>query len=325
MRRREFLGALGGAAAAWPVALRAQNPRIPTIGFIGASTASAWAEWVAVFVRRLRELGWQEGVNVNIEYRWSGGRRERLAEIAAEFVRIKVDVIFAPVTLAALAAREATSTIPIVFALVGEPVAVKLVASLAQPGGNATGTSNQSTDIGSKRLDILREVVPNLRQLTILVNGANPANMIEVNRVRAVAQSIGIEGTIVELRQPKEIAPSLEALVGRTDAIYVTPDSFIFTHLTTINAFVQNARLPTMHGSREYTAAGGLMSYGPNNLDQFRLAAEYIDKILKGKTPAELPVAQPTKFELAINLNTARALMLNISPLLLARADEVIE
>jgi putative tryptophan/tyrosine transport system substrate-binding protein len=326
MKRRTFITLLGGAAAAWPLAARAQQPRkLPTIGFMGAATPSAWSDWVAVFVQRLRDLGWIEGRTVAIEYRWAEGRRDRLIEIAAEFVKIKVDVIFAPVTVAALAAREATSIIPIVFALVGEPVATGLVASLARPGGNVTGTSNQSTDLGSKRLEILREVVPGLRRLAILVNVGNPANVIEVSRIRAVAEMLGLEVTTLEVRRSSDIAPSFEALGGQVDALYVTPDAFIFTNLTRINAFVLAAKLPTMHGSKEYVEAGGLMSYGPTNLDQFRRAAEYVDSILKGSKPADLPVAQPTRFNLAINLNTAKAIGLTVPPLLIARADEVIE
>ena len=192
--RRDFISLLGGAAATWPVAARGQRRRIPTIGFIGASTSSAWAAMDCCFCTAATRAWLARGANLNIEYRWSGGRRESLAEIAAEFVRINVDVIFAPVTLAALAAKEATSTIPIVFALVGEPVAVKLITSLARPGGNVTGTSNQSTDIGSKRLEILREVIPNLPRSATLANVANPATMIETCHVGAAAAALGSEG-----------------------------------------------------------------------------------------------------------------------------------
>ena len=326
MKRREFITLLGGAAAQWPLAARAQQPRrVPTIGFMGASTPSAWSQLVVAFERQLHDLGWIAGRTVAIEYRWSGGNRDRLIEIAAEFVKLKVDVIFAPVTLAVLAARQATSTIPIVFALVGDPVAIGLIASLARPGGNVTGTSNQSADIGTKRLDIMREVVPALRRLAILVNVGNPANVIEVGGVRAAAQTLGLEVTMLEVRQAEDIASGFESLGSRADALYVAPDALMLTNLARINAFMLSARWPTMHGSREYVEAGGLMSYGQDNVDQVRSAAEYVHRILKGSKPADLPVAQPSKFNLAFNLKTAKAIGLDVPPLLLARADEVIE
>jgi putative tryptophan/tyrosine transport system substrate-binding protein len=325
MRRREFITLLGGAAA-WPLAARAQQTaKLPTIGFMGASTPSAWSRWVAAFEQQLRTRGWMDGRTVAIEYRWAQGRPERLTEIALEFVRLKVDVIFAPVTAAALAARKETSTIPIVFALVGDPVGIGLIASLARPGGNVTGFSNQSTDLGSKRLDILREVVPRLRRLAILVNVGNPSNVREIAGVRAAAQTLGLEVVVLEVRKAADIESGFEALAGRIDALYVAADALLFTNLNRIIDFMYRARLPTMHGSQEYVEAGGLISYGQNNLDQFRHAAEYVHQILKGSKPADLPVAQPTSFNLVINLKTAQAIGLTMPPLLLARADEVIE
>ena len=324
MRRREFLGVLGSAAAGWPLASQAQPRKLPTIGFMGATTPAAWSDWVASFVKRLRELGWAEGHNVAIEYRWTDNNPNRLRDIAAEFAKLKVDVIFAPVTLAALAAKEVTTTIPIVFALVGDPVAVGLVSSLARPGGNITGTTNQSTDLGSKRLEIMREVIPRLQTLGILVHGRNPANLIEVGRIREVAERLALKVTTLDVRQVSDIA-ALQDLTRNIDALYVTPDAFILNNLARVNAFVFAARLPTMHASREYVALGGLMSYGPTNLDQVARAAEYIASILKGAKPADLPVEQPTRFYLTFNTNTAKAIGFSLPSPLLARADEIIE
>jgi putative tryptophan/tyrosine transport system substrate-binding protein len=324
--RREFIALFGGAAATWPRAARAQQPaKLPTIGFMGASTLSAWSRWVEAFEQQLWTQGWIDRRTVAIEYRWAEGRPERLADIAQEFVRRKADVIFAPVTMAALAARKATSTIPIVFALVGDPVGIGLIASLARPGGNVTGLSNQSTDLGSKRLDIPREVVPGMRRLAILVNVGNPSNVREIADVRAAAQTLGLEVIMLEVRRAADIEQGFASLASRIDALYVAADALLFTNLSRINDFMHRTKLPTMHGSQEFVEAGGLMSYGHNNLDQFRRAAEYVHRILKGSKPADLPVAQPTTFNLAINLKAAQAIGLMIPPLLLARADEVIE
>ena len=326
MRRREFITLLGGAAAAWPLAARAQQPaKLPTIGFLGASTPSAQSQWVAAFVQRLRELGWIEGRTVAIEYRWAEGRSERFAEIAAEFVRLKVDVIVTAGTAAVLAAKQATSVIPIVFAVAGDPVGSGLVASLARPGGNVTGLSIQATDLAGKRLELLREVVPGLRRLAIMANVGNPGAVLEMGEVQAAARTLGLEVATLEIRRAEDIAPAFEALKGRADALYVCADPLVITNRIRINTLALGARLPTMHGIREYVEAGGLMSYGPNFPDLFRRAADYVDKILRGAKPADIPVEQPTKFDLVINLTTAKALGLDVPPTLLARADEVIE
>jgi putative tryptophan/tyrosine transport system substrate-binding protein len=325
MRRREFITLGVAAASSWPTVARAQSIRkLPTIGFMGATTPVAWSEWVGVFIRRLGELGWFEGRNVAIEYRWAGNDPERLKAMAAEFVELKVDVIFAPVTLAALAAKAATKTIPIVFALVGEPVAIGLVPNLARPQGNVTGTTNQSTDLGGKRLEILREAIPKLQNLGVLVHGRNPANLIEVERVRTAAQKLELKVTTLDVRQPNEI-PQLADLCGKIDGLYVSSDAFVFNNMTRINAFVFASKMPTIHGSREYVALGGLMAYGPTNQDQFAQAAEYVSNILKGGKPADLPIEQPTRFYLTVNTNTAKAIGLSLSSSFLARADEVIE
>jgi len=325
MKRRQFITLLGGAAAAWPLAARAQQGKLPTIGFLGSGTAATQSQWTAAFVRRLRELGWSEGRDVAIEYRWAEGRNERAAEIAAEFVRLKVEVIVTYGTQSIFAAKQATTIIPIVFALPGDPVATGLVASLARPGGNLTGLSSQATDLGAKRVEILREAVPGLRRLAIMGNVGNPANVLDMAKVQAAARSLGLDAVIFEIRRAEDIAPTFEALTGRMDALYVPADALINTNRIRINTLALGARLPTMHGSRDYVEAGGLMSYGVNFADQFRRAADYVDRILRGAKPADLPVQQPTKFELVINLKTAKALGLLIPDRLLALADEVIE
>src|SRR5262245_4845403 len=326
MRRREFITLLGGAAAAWPVAARAQQAaKLPTIGFLGQSTRSAGSEWVAAFVQRLRELGWTEGRTIAIEYRWGEGREERFAEVAAEFVRLKVDVILTSGALAVMAAKQATSVIPIVFATAGDPVGNNLVASLARPGGNVTGLSVQSNELAGKRIEVLREVVPGLRRLAIMGNIANPLVALELGEARAAAGKLGLEAVTHEIRRAQDIVPAFEAMKGRSEALYLCVDALANTNRISINILAVGARLPTMHGSRDYVEAGGLMSFGANFPDQFRRSAEYVDRILRGAKPADIPVEQPTKFDLVVNITTAKALGLEIPPTLLARADGVIE
>jgi len=275
MNRREFIGLLAGAAATWPLAARAQQPeKLPTIGFLGAGTLSAWSHWVAAFVQRLRERGWIEGRTFAIEYRFAEGRPDRFAEIAAEFVRLKVDVIVTSGTEATLAAKQATSVIPIVFATAGDPVGIGLVASLARPGGNVTGLSLQQTDTAGKRLELLSEVVPALRRLAILANIGNPINVLEMGDTQAAARTLGFEVAKLEIRRAEDIAPAFEALKGRADALYVCGDALVNTNRIRINTLAVGARLPTMHGFREHVEAGGLMSYGQNYPDLFRRAAD---------------------------------------------------
>ena len=324
MNRREFITLLGGAAA-WPLAARAQQAsKLPTIGFLGASTASAWSCWSAAFVQRLRELGWIDGRTVAIEYRWAEGRSERYAEIAAEFVRLKVDVILT-VGGAVVAAQQATSVIPIVFAIAIDPVETGLVASLGRPGGNVTGLSMQATDLAGKRLELLREVLPGLHRLAILANVGYPASVVEIGKVQAAARKLAYEVDILEIRRTEDIAPAFGTLRSAAQALYVCGDALTTANSTRINTLAMSARLPTIYPDRLFLEAGGFMAYGANNSDLFRRAADYVDKILRGAKPAELPVEQPTKFDLAINLNTAKALGLEVPPTLLARADEVIE
>jgi putative ABC transport system substrate-binding protein len=326
MRRREFITLLSGAAVAWPLAARAQQPvRLPTIGFMGATTPSAGGQLLAAFVARLRELGWIDGRNVAIEVRWAEGRGERFAEIAAEFVRRKVDVILTHNTPPVLAAKQATSVIPIVFATAGDPVGIGVVASLARPGGNVTGLSGEATDTAGKRLELLREVVPGLRRLAILANVGSAYTTLELSQVWPTARLLSLEATVFEIQRTEDIALAFEALKGRADALYVTPDPVTIVNRVRISTLALGARLPTIYAVREPVEAGGLMSYGPNWPHMFRRAADYVDKILRGTKPADIPVEQPTKFDLVINLTTAKALGLEVPPSLLARADEVIE
>ena len=325
IRRREFITLLGGATAAWPVAAIAQQPgKLPTIGLLTAGAPSSHGQWVTAFVQRLRELGWIEGRTIAIEYRWGEGDNDRYAEIAAEFVRLKVDVIVTQGGAVA-AAKKATSVIPIVFTVAADPLGSGLVASLARPGGNVTGLSLQLTDLAGKRLELLREAVPHLSRLAIMANVGYRAAALEMAEVEVTARRVGLEVATSEIRRAKDIAPAFEALKRRADALYVCGDPLMSTNQTRIAILALGIRLPTMHAIHEYVKAGGLMSYGANFPDLFRRAGDYVDKILRGAKPADLPVEQPTKFDLVINLITAKALGLDVPATVLARADEVIE
>jgi putative ABC transport system substrate-binding protein len=327
MRRREFITLAGGAAASgWPIVAKAQQPgKLPTVGLLVGTTLLVESPRVAAFVQRLRELSWIEGRTVAIEIRYADGRTERLVEIAAEFVRLKVDVILTQGTSSVFAARQAAAVIPIVFVAVADPVSTGLVASLARPGGNVTGLSNQLVDLVGKRVEMLREILPGLRTLAIMANVGNPASLLEMSEVSSIARTFGLEVVRLEIRRGEDIAPAFEALKERPDALYVCVDPLLNTNRVRLNTLAQGARLPTMYGLREYVEAGGLVSYGPNIVNQYRRAADYVDKILRGAKPADLPVEQPTKFDLIINITTAKALGLEVPPTLLARADEVIE
>jgi putative tryptophan/tyrosine transport system substrate-binding protein len=325
MRRRDVITLFGGVAAAWPMAARAQAAKLPTVGLLNTGTAASQASYMAPFVQRLRELSWIEGRTVSIEQRFAEGRSERFAAIAAELVRLKVDVIVAGSTPGALAAKQATSLIPIVFAAVGDPVGSGLVASLARPGGNITGLSQQQTDTAGKRLELLREVVPRLRRLAILLNPDNPAGVLERDQVEVATRALGLDYAEFEFRRVEDIAPTFEALKGQADALYVCLDPVLNTSRIGIGTLAAAALLPTMHDIREFVDAGGLMSYGPSFPAMYRRTAELVDKILRGTRAGDIPVEQPTKFDLVINLTTAKALGLTVPPTLLALADEVIE
>ena len=322
MKRREFIAALGGAAA-WPAAARAQSAKLPTIGLLVPGTQASFGQRIAACTRRLRELGWIEGRTIAIEYRWA--EAQHFDEILNEFVRLKVDVIFTAGTPPSIAAQKATSNIPIVFVAAGDPVGTGLVASLARPGGNITGWSNQTRDLAGKRLELLREIVPDLRRLAVMVRTENVSATAETREVQAAAKTFGIQVVPLEIHTGNDIVPALDALKARADARYVVVDSLALVHAARINTVALGASVPTMHGAREFVAAGGLMSYGADFVDLWRRSADYIDKILRGGKPADIPVEQPTKFELIVNLTTAKALGLTVPPTLLTRADDVIE
>jgi putative ABC transport system substrate-binding protein len=324
IRRREFIASLGSAAV-WSLTARAQQSgKLPTIGFLGVTTPASQAQHLAAFMQRMRELGWVEGRTIAVEIRWAEGRHERYAEIAAEFVRLKVDIIFT-LGSAVAAAKQATSRIPIVFAIASDPVGDGLVASLARPGGNVTGLSQQTTDLVGKRLELLREIHPGLRQLAVMANASYPGAVSEMRQVQAAADALGLGVVILEIQRAGDIAPAFEGLQSRADALYVCTEPLVSVNRIRINTLATAARLPTIYGQRDYVEAGGLMSYGTSWLTQYRRSAEIIDKILRGTRPADIPVEQPTRFDLTVNLTTAKALGLTIPETFLVRADEVIE
>jgi putative tryptophan/tyrosine transport system substrate-binding protein len=324
MRRREFIGAIC-TAATWPHLVHAQQQaKLPTIGFLGPTSRSAWNDYVAAFAQRLGELGWIDQRTVTIEYRWADGREQRYSEIAAEFARNKVDVIVTGGSAGA-AARRVTSAIPVVLAVANDPVGDGLAASLGRPGGNVTGLSVIAPELAGKRLENLLQILPGLRRLTLLGNADYPAAVLEMSGLQTLARKLGLEADTLAVRTTEEIVRAIDTLKGGSDALYVCPDSLTATNSLRINALALAARLPTMHGTREFVRDGGLMSYGPNLTDLFRRAGDYVDKILRGAKPGDLPIEQPTKFELVINLKTAKALNIDVPSTLLARADEVIE
>jgi putative tryptophan/tyrosine transport system substrate-binding protein len=322
--RREFISALAGTALAWPINARAQQPnKLPTIGVL-LGDASSWRAWAAAFAQRLTELGWIKGRTIAIEYRWSEGRPERVAEFAAEFVQQKVDVILtyggAVATL-----KQVTASIPIVFAVATDPLGSGLVASLARPGGNVTGLSLQASDVAGKRFELFREAVPRLRQLAIMFDAGYPATVREMDGAQSAARTLGLEVALYGIRRAEDIAPAFDALKSRADALYVAVDALILANGTQLATLALSARLPTVFDDRIIVKSGGLMSYGPDISALFVRAAEYVDKILRGTKPSDLPVEQPTKFELVINLKTAKELGLTIPQTMLIAADEVIE
>jgi ABC-type uncharacterized transport system substrate-binding protein len=326
LRRRNFIAGLGGVAAAGSLLALAQSQaRLPIIGYLDPTTDAVRSRDTLVFLQRLRELGWVEGRTVAIAYRWAEGHNERLPEIALDLVRLKVDVIETNGNAAVRAAKQATSAIPIVFAAAGDPVGTGLVASLARPGGNVTGLSLQQTELAGKRVELLREVVPGLRRMGIVANVGNPAAVSEMDEVGAAARALGLEVARFELRRSEDIDPAFEALKEVAEALYVVGDPLIQTYRIRINTLAIAARLPTMHTNGDRVESGGLMSYGPNSSDLYRRTAELVDKILRGTKPADIPVEQPTRIELVINLTTAKALGIGVPPRVRALATEVIE
>ena len=282
MKRRQFITLLGGAAVGWPLAARAQQPAMPVIGFLGATSASAWSSWVAAFVQRLSERGWIDGRTVRIEYRWGDGRNERFAKFADELVRLNVDVIVTG-GAAIPAAKQATSTIPIVFAVASDAIGSGYVESLARPGGNITGLTELAPDLAGKRLEILRSIVPRLRTLAIMADVGNSGAVLELGDVQTSAQALGLDVIRVEIQQAKDIAPAIGSLNGRANSLYVCADAFTLTNHTQISSLAFAARLPVITAWPAFAMGESLVSYGPNVTDMFRRAAEFVDKFSMGQ------------------------------------------
>jgi putative tryptophan/tyrosine transport system substrate-binding protein len=325
LRRRKFIALLGGAVA-WPLGAGAQQSgKLPKIGMLGSS-AAAFSHWLPALLQRLRELDWIENRTLAIEYRWTEGHNERYAATCrGALVRLKVDVIVALGSPAIVAAKRATAIIPIVFPIASDPVGEGLVASFARPGGNITGLSNEQPDLAGKRLEILRELVPGLSRLGYIANVNNPTAIGNVHEVEAASAKLALQIMPLDIKRAEDVAPAIETLKGRAQALYVVGDPLIADNQMQINTLALAARLPTMHGSRGYVASGGLLSYGPDYSDLFRRAGDYVDKILKGAKPADIPVELPTRIELVVNLKTAKAIELKIPETFLVRADEMIE
>ena len=325
--RRELLAALGGAAAGWPLAARAQQQPMPVIGFLHSGSPEPYANRVSAFRKGLGEAGYVEGQNLAIEFRWAAGQDDRLPDLAADLIRRRVAAIATPAsTPASLAVKAATTTIPIIFAIAADPVAMGLVASLNRPGGNATGVSLQTVELVPKQLEMLRELTPRANRFVALVNPNSAFTDAIVKDLQASASVLGLRIEILRAGTGREIDAAFANLVQKPGgALLISPDAFFFSRNAQIVTLAARHALPTVYSVRESAEIGGLMSYGTNIANAFRLTGIYVGRILKGEKPTDLPVLQPTKFELVVNLNTARALGITIPPTLLAIADEVIE
>ena len=326
-RRRELLVALGAGALAWARAVRAQAPpAVRRIGLLSGFSPSAYAASYQAFRLGLRDLGWVEGKSISIEYRYAEGRHDRLPDLAADLVRLKVDVIVTTATSDTLAAQKATRAIPIVMVAGGDPVASGLVESLARPGGNVTGLSQMLQALGGKRLELLKEMIPKLSRVAVLWNPQSASATLNWKEHQQPAQQLGIQLQSLEVRSPNELDKAFEAATrARAGALAILPDPVISTNLRQIVDFAAKSRLPSIYQSSEFADAGGLVTYGPDRADLFRRAATYVDKILKGAKPGDLPVEQPTRLELVVNLKTAKALGLTMPPEIMLRATRVIE
>jgi putative ABC transport system substrate-binding protein len=327
LKRREFITLLGGATAAWPLAARAQQPAMPVIGYLSSFPGNVNPKLTQAFQEGLNDAGFFEGRNVTIEYRWDEeGRYDRLPMMAADLVGRRVAVLFASPIPAALAAKAATAAIPIVFAIGSDPVETGLVVSLNQPGGNVTGATFLSIELGAKRLELLRNLVPKIASIALLVNPNNPNASVQTKEIQAATAALGLQLTLLSVGSQSDFDNAFATLVRqRSDAIVVSADPFFFSHRDQLVALAMRHSVPAIYYAREFVVAGGLISYASNFGDSFRQAATYVGRILKGEKPADLPVLQPTKFELVLSLKTAKALGLQIPPNVLALADEVIE
>ena len=329
MRRREFIKVFAGsaAAAAWPLAARAQqHSTVPRIGYLFSFTRAEGEHLWQACRQGLRDLGYVEGQNIILEPRFAEGHNERLPKLAADLVQIKVDVIVTAATPASRAAKAATSTIPIVFVAVGDPVKAGLVATLARPGGNVTGLSLLTSDLSGKRLSLLMETVPKISRVGILMNPDNPISAIFLEETKLAARQLGAELQPLDARSPKEIEQAFAGAAGqRVDAIIVFDDPVLWSYRAQIVALTAARKIPAVYGYRDFVDGGGLMSYGPDRPDQYRRTAIYVDKILKGAKPSDLPIEQPTKFELIVNRKTAKSLGIELPASIIVGANEVIE
>jgi putative ABC transport system substrate-binding protein len=325
--RRELLVALGAGALAWAGATRAQAPaKVRRIGLLSTTSPSVSAPWLQAFRLGLRDLGWVEGRNISIEYRYAEGRQDRFPDLAADLVGLKVDVIVVNVTPTALAAQKATRTIPIVMVAGGDPVATGLAESLARPGGNITGLSQMISELAGKRLELLTEIVPKLSRVAVLWNPQGVGSPLGWKEIQLPARQLGIQLHSLEVRSPDDFNQAFEAASkARAGALFVMPDPVMVTNLKRIAGLAVKSRLPSIFHVSEFADAGGLATYGPDRVDMFRRAATFVDKILKGAKPADLPVEQPTRFELVINLKTAKTLGIKIPQSIMLQATRVIE
>jgi putative ABC transport system substrate-binding protein len=325
MKRRQVIAGLGAAAALSFSANAQQSDKLPVVGFLVPGEPATHSHRVSALVQRLSQLGWIERRNVSFEYRWTGGDSKRSEGVAAEFVKLKVNVIVTAGTEPVNILRLATSIIPIVFATTGDPVGAGLVASLARPGGNITGLSLQQTEVAGKRLELLREMVTGIQRLAVLTRVGNPSVALEVEELQKLTKLLGLDVVQLKISTATDIATAFSSLKSHADALYVPIDPLLTTHRVSIVSLALAERLPSAYGTREFAEAGGLFSYGANSVDLYRRAADFVDKILRGVKPENIPIEQPTKFDFVVNMKSAKALGLTIPPTLLARADEVIE